>query len=131
MPLNAIYALLFAAGFFTGLYYVPIATFMQSRPPMGRKGEDSQLPADFDTWFPNPADWGFFRLRLQNPAPVYRIIETAINLRSRSLEEWQQIAINGMNQDFSWEASAHRYEELYREAMADRRVEAVGRGSAA
>ena len=55
----------------------------------------------------------------------------AINLRSRSLEEWGQIAVNGMNQDFSWEASARRYEELYREAMADRRTEATGRESAA
>lgn len=39
MPLGVIHWLLIGAGFFTGLYYVPIATFMQQRPPMGRKGE--------------------------------------------------------------------------------------------
>ena len=27
---------------------------------------------------------------------------------------WKQLAINGMRQDFSWRASARRYEELYR-----------------
>jgi starch synthase len=49
----------------------------------------------------------------------------AINLRNRSLEEWQQIALTGMQQDFSWEASARRYEEVYREAIAERRAEAA------
>jgi len=39
MPLGAIHGLLILAGFFTGLYYVPIATFMQSRPALGKKGE--------------------------------------------------------------------------------------------
>ncbi len=38
-PLPVIRGLLFTAGFFTGLYYVPIATFMQARPALGRKGE--------------------------------------------------------------------------------------------
>lgn len=39
MPLWTIKALLASAGLFTGLYYVPIATFMQSRPKLGKKGE--------------------------------------------------------------------------------------------
>lgn len=38
-PMGVIRGLLFSAGLFTGLYYVPIATFMQSRPALGRKGE--------------------------------------------------------------------------------------------
>jgi acyl-[acyl-carrier-protein]-phospholipid O-acyltransferase/long-chain-fatty-acid--[acyl-carrier-protein] ligase len=38
-PRIMIHLFLFSAGFFTGLYYVPIATFMQSRPKLGKKGE--------------------------------------------------------------------------------------------
>lgn len=33
---------------------------------------------------------------------------------------WQQAMHNGMRQDFSWQASARRYEEAYREARARR-----------
>lgn len=39
LPLSGLHILLGFAGFFTGLYYVPIATFMQSRPALGKKGE--------------------------------------------------------------------------------------------
>ncbi len=39
LPLAAIKTFLFTAGMFSGLYFVPIAAFMQSRPPLGRKGE--------------------------------------------------------------------------------------------
>ena len=39
LPLLFIKVLMFLAGFFAGLYFVPIASFMQSRPPMGKKGE--------------------------------------------------------------------------------------------
>ena len=44
---------------------------------------DSILPADLDQPFPGDARWGYFRLRLDNEAFVYRVIEFAINLRSR------------------------------------------------
>ena len=44
---------------------------------------DSVLPTDLDRLFPGNARWGHFRLRLDNEALVYRIIEFAINLRSR------------------------------------------------
>ena len=44
---------------------------------------DSALPADLEEKFPLAASWGFFRLRLNDDAPVFRIIESAINLRSR------------------------------------------------
>jgi starch synthase len=33
---------------------------------------------------------------------------------------WRRLATTGMAQDFSWEASARRYVELYSEAMAER-----------
>ena len=44
---------------------------------------DSRLPDGFEYSFPTDADWGFFRLRLDGPATIYRIIEAAINLRTR------------------------------------------------
>ncbi len=44
---------------------------------------DSRLPAAFDGDFPADASWGFFRLRLADAAPVYRVIESAINWRTR------------------------------------------------
>jgi len=44
---------------------------------------DSVLPADLDRLFPGDARWGHFRLRLDNEAFVYRVIELAVNLRSR------------------------------------------------
>ncbi len=39
LPLPAIRGFLFMAGAFSGLYFVPIAAFMQARPPLGKKGE--------------------------------------------------------------------------------------------
>lgn len=44
---------------------------------------DSRLPDAFDGDFPASGDWGFFRLRLDAAGLAYRIIETAINLRTR------------------------------------------------
>lgn len=44
---------------------------------------DSRLPQDIEKRFPASAEWGFFRLRLDHRASIYRVIETAINLRSR------------------------------------------------
>jgi rSAM/selenodomain-associated transferase 2 len=44
---------------------------------------DSTLPEDFNCFIETDAKWGFYRLRLSDDAFVYRIIETAINLRTR------------------------------------------------
>ncbi len=44
---------------------------------------DSSLPDDFDESMITAADWGFFRLRLSGNAFIYRVIESAINLRTR------------------------------------------------
>jgi len=44
---------------------------------------DSKPPADLDRQFSGDARWGHFRLRLDNEAFLYRVIEFAINLRSR------------------------------------------------
>ena len=48
---------------------------------------------------------------------LWYAIRQVINLRNRSPDEWRQLAITGMEQDFSWEASALRYIALYREAI--------------
>lgn len=39
LPLLYLHVLMLLAGFFTGLYYVPLAAFLQERPPWGLKGE--------------------------------------------------------------------------------------------
>jgi len=44
---------------------------------------DSVLPDKLDELFSAAAPWGYFHLRLDDKAAVYRIIESAINLRSR------------------------------------------------
>ena len=48
---------------------------------------------------------------------LWYAIRQVINLRDRSPDEWRQLAITGMEQDFSWEASALRYIAVYREAI--------------
>jgi rSAM/selenodomain-associated transferase 2 len=44
---------------------------------------DSRLPPDLDGHFPFASEWGFFRLHLDHRARIFRVIETAVNLRSR------------------------------------------------
>ena len=44
---------------------------------------DSHLPADLGAVLDDAAEWGFFRLRLSGDNLVFRVIETAINLRTR------------------------------------------------
>ncbi len=43
---------------------------------------DSRLPANLGAAVGNDAEWGFFRLRLSGDERAFRIIETAINLRT-------------------------------------------------
>jgi len=44
---------------------------------------DSRLPPNLHEYFPLDAEWGFFRLHLDHQASIFRVIETAVNLRSR------------------------------------------------
>jgi len=44
---------------------------------------DSCLPPDLHEHFPLDSEWGFFRLHLDHQASIFRVIETAVNLRSR------------------------------------------------
>ena len=45
---------------------------------------DSRLPADFDPAQLAGAEWGFFRVALSGRGRALRVIETAINLRTRA-----------------------------------------------
>ncbi len=45
---------------------------------------DSSLPDNFGDEIVGTEYWGFFRLRLSGDAAAYRVIETAINLRTRA-----------------------------------------------
>ena len=44
---------------------------------------DSHLPEELEAFADGDAEWGFFRLRLSGASRAFRVIETAINLRSR------------------------------------------------
>lgn len=44
---------------------------------------DSTIPEDFAHFIDVDIQWGFYRLRLSDPAFIYRVIESAINLRTR------------------------------------------------
>ena len=48
---------------------------------------------------------------------LYGAIELALET-FKDKEAWQQIVLRGMNQDFSWNASAKKYVELYEKAIA-------------
>jgi starch synthase len=50
----------------------------------------------------------------------------ALRLFRDEPETWRRLATTGMAQDFSWEASANRYLELYQEAIADRAMAMQG-----
>jgi starch synthase len=52
---------------------------------------------------------------------LWYALRQALALRGRPGDEWRRLAVTDMRQDFSWEASARRYEELYRLAINDRR----------
>ncbi len=62
---------------------------------------------------------------------LWYAMHQAVNLRHRSPDGWQQLAITGMLQDFSWDASARRYEALYLEAISARRADAAALASSA
>ncbi|WP_316365083.1 glycogen synthase GlgA [Candidatus Thiodiazotropha sp. CDECU1] len=48
---------------------------------------------------------------------LWGAVEHAINFYRRSSTDWEILARTGMQQDFSWEASAQHYLELYQTAM--------------
>lgn len=50
---------------------------------------------------------------------LWRAMERAIQFRKRPGVWWENLAVNGMKQDFSWDASASHYVDTYREAIDD------------
>ncbi|MCU7917487.1 MAG: glycogen synthase GlgA [Candidatus Thiodiazotropha sp. (ex Epidulcina cf. delphinae)] len=50
---------------------------------------------------------------------LWGAVEHAINFYRRSTTDWEILARTGMQQDFSWEASAQHYMELYQTAIDD------------
>jgi starch synthase len=52
---------------------------------------------------------------------LWDAVQQALGLFRRDGEGWRRLATAGMAQDFSWEASARSYLQLYGEALADRR----------
>jgi starch synthase len=58
-----------------------------------------------------------FRFDAYQPADLLAALRRALAIR-RQNELWRQLQRNGMAQDFSWRASAERYERLYRATQA-------------
>jgi len=58
-----------------------------------------------------------FRFDAFEPAEMLAALRRAIAIH-RQAALWRQLQRNGMAQDFSWRASAERYERLYRAALA-------------
>ena len=54
------------------------------------------------------------------PAALLDAIQQAMRFYREDPEGWRRLAVTGMSQDLSWEASAHRYVQLYSDAIADR-----------
>lgn len=57
-----------------------------------------------------------------NADALWGEIHRALLMYRERQDLWRALAMNGMGKDFSWQASARRYEHLYAEAMNDRRA---------
>jgi starch synthase len=60
------------------------------------------------------------------PAALLEAMERAIDYYQRPGVWWRKLAINGMQQDFSWKASAQHYLELYQQAIDNPAPNPVG-----
>lgn len=49
-------------------------------------------------------------------------VQRALDLYRQRPDAWRQIAVAGMQQDFSWQAAAHHYEDFYADALNRRRM---------
>lgn len=54
------------------------------------------------------------------PAALLHAIQQALRLYRDDPDGWRRLAITGMSQDLSWEASARQYLALYTDAIAER-----------
>jgi starch synthase len=48
----------------------------------------------------------------------WKALDRAITMYKKHPDEWRELQTNGMNQDFSWSNSAHKYAELYEKLLA-------------
>jgi len=55
-----------------------------------------------------------------NADSLWEKVDHALRMYREQAELWRQLSLNGMRRDFSWEASAKRYTDWYREALAER-----------
>jgi starch synthase len=55
-----------------------------------------------------------------NADELWNGIHRALLMYRERQDLWRPLAINGMRKDFSWQASARRYEQLYAEALSAR-----------
>ena len=51
---------------------------------------------------------------------LWEAVQQALLLYRGDPDQWRRLALAGMSQDLSWEASARRYLDLYAQALADR-----------
>jgi starch synthase len=61
-----------------------------------------------------------FTFHQANADALWESAQQALRLYRDRPELWRRLALNGMRQDFSWEASARHYERLYKTALSDR-----------
>ena len=59
------------------------------------------------------------------PDSLWQAVERARSMYRSDADQWRRLAITGMAQDLSWEASASHYERLYAEAMTATRQTAA------
>jgi starch synthase len=56
-----------------------------------------------------------------NVDALHAAVQRALHIARERSEQWRAMALNGMRQDLSWQASARRYEAFYAEALEARR----------
>jgi starch synthase len=69
----------------------------------------------------NLSDWTATGFIFEQPDAdsLWQAVERAINYYKLPAMAWKSLAITGMQQDFSWEASAERYLQIYQSAIDD------------
>lgn len=60
-----------------------------------------------------------FMFEYPDAAGLWYAIQQALNMYEHEPNMWRNVAITGMKQDFSWNASARKYIELYYQAIMD------------
>jgi len=71
----------------------------------------------------HPTHGNGFSFREYDPSHLMDAIERAPSVYLHQPEEWKSLIKRGMAADFSWNASARKYEEMYWEALGKRRAE--------